>query len=93
MGLIFKEMPLPLGGPSYLPASFEIPILDMAIAHSDEVAAIFGEAHGSHFGADFIRGHLKVGPPVEHIDDHVVLGAHRYQVLARGRKGLQLVDN
>lgn len=60
----------------------------MAIAHGDEVAAIFGKAHGRHFGADFIRGHLEVGPPVEHIDNHVVLGAHRYQVLARGRKGL-----
>jgi len=63
----------------------------MAIAHGDEIAAIFGKTHGSHLGADFIRGHLEVGPPVEHVDNHVVLGAHRNQVLASGRKGLRII--
>jgi len=62
----------------------------VAITHGHKIAAILGKAHGSHLGADFIRGHLEVGPPVEHIDNHVVLGAHRNQVLASGRKGLRI---
>lgn len=61
----------------------------MAIAHGDKVATVFGEANCGHLGADLIRGHLEVGSPIKHIDNHVVLRAHRYQVLARGRKGLK----
>lgn len=81
--------PLVLSFPiPHLCTALEIPELDVAIADRHKVAAVVAEAHGHHFGADLIRGDLHVGLPVEHVHDHVVLGANRHQVLAVGREGL-----
>lgn len=64
----------------------------MSITDSDKVAAIFGKTNGGHLGTYLVGGHFQIRSPIEHIDNHVVLRAHRYQVLARGRECLQEID-
>lgn len=60
----------------------------MAIAHGDKVAAILAKTQGCHLGAYLVGGHFQIRLPVEHINNHVVLRANRYQVLARRRECL-----
>lgn len=61
----------------------------MSITDSDKVAAIFGKTNGGHLRTYLVGGHFQIRSPIEHIDNHVVLRAHRYQVLARGRECLE----
>lgn len=73
---------------THLTSALQVPVLHMSIAHGHKVTAIFGKTNGGHLGANLVGGHFQIRSPIEHVDNHVVLRAHRYQVLARGRECL-----
>lgn len=74
---------------THLTSALQVPVFHMSITDSDKVAAIFGKTNGGHLRTYFVGGHFQIRSPIEHIDNHVVLRAHRYQVLARGRECLE----
>lgn len=56
-----------------LSSTLQVPVLHVPVADRHEVVAILAERHGDDFGADFVRGNLQVGLPIEDVDDVIVL--------------------
>lgn len=66
----------------------EIPKFDMSIANGDKVVAILGKRDRLHLDSNLVRGDDVIVAPVPDINQHVVLGAHRYDILRIGRECL-----
>ncbi len=59
----------------------------MPVPGRHKVVAVLRKGNGLDFGRDLVGGHLDVVVPVPHVDNHVLLGPHRDDVLAVGGKG------
>lgn len=68
---------------------FQVPKLDVSVAHGDEIITVLREANGLYLARNFVGRYFNVVPPVPHVDDHVVLRTDRHNVLVAGRKGLR----
>jgi len=67
----------------------EVPELDVAVADSDEVAAVLRERDALDLAGDLVGGDFELGAAVPHVDDHVVHGADGHEEIGvgTGRKG------
>jgi len=62
------------------PGIFEVPELDMAVSHGDEVIPVLRKRHRLHFAGHLIGGHFYIAPPIPDVDYHVMLRADGHHV-------------
>lgn len=68
---------------------FQIPKLDVPVADSDEITAVFRECDRLDFRTDFVARYFNIVFPIPHVDYHIVLRTYADYVLVCRRKRLK----